>query len=99
MNGSKNQTGSAGVLESLRQNKEKDPENVEQGKKEKKQKSIPRAKNESDAKDKKMTRTYSLPHETIKKLQELQLYHYNANTRISDIVNEAITNLYEEKNQ
>jgi len=44
-----------------------------------------------------MNRTYSLPKETIKKLQELQIYHYDVNTKYSEIVEEAINNLYENK--
>jgi len=92
MSGNKNTKGSAGVLDSLRNSQGKEIEkNAKVVKKEENRKAS------GNTKEEKMNRTYSLPKETIKKLQELQIYHYDVNTKYSEIVEEAINNLYENK--
>lgn len=51
----------------------------------------------STEEDKKIKRGYCLPESTIRKLQELKLYHYPLNSKLEDIVNEAIIELYNKK--
>jgi hypothetical protein len=52
---------------------------------------------ESKKRKKLLKRSYTLKESTIKKLQELKVYHFPASTKYNDIVDMAICDFYKKK--